>query len=199
LRRGYHVGNLRARILDSAGEMLEEAGPSGPNLRALAERIGITAGSLYHHFDSKAGVDGSRALVLIEDAFSKKLVKGWWDGFDFSAAYISDSYRAGAFVSRMSGEGVGAFDYLDKFAVLEDARGEGLARTVWRRFTAEHPSFFWRSRSENGFNAFYANDADGSVKRGGWTIFWKGESDFARIAKIVDQVAALPESFEDDV
>jgi AcrR family transcriptional regulator len=56
LRRGYHVGNLRTRILNCAGEMLEEAGPAGPNLRALAERIGITAGSLYHHFDSKAAL-----------------------------------------------------------------------------------------------------------------------------------------------
>lgn len=56
MRRGYHVGNLRSRILDCAGEMLEEVGAPGPNLRALADRIGITAGSLYHHFDSKAAL-----------------------------------------------------------------------------------------------------------------------------------------------
>jgi bifunctional N-acetylglutamate synthase/kinase len=156
----------------------------------------IRKGEKIHHFDGKAHVDGPRALALIEDAFSRKLIKGWWNGFDLSAAYISDSYRAGAFVTRISSPDVGAFDYLDKFAVLEDARGEGLARTVWRRFTAEHPSFFWRSRTENRFNVFYANDADGSVKCGSWTVFWKGEDDFTRIAKIIDHVAALPESFE---
>jgi bifunctional N-acetylglutamate synthase/kinase len=156
----------------------------------------IRKGEKIHHFDSKASVDRGRALALIEDAFSRKLVNGWWESFDPSAAYISDSYRAGAFVSRIAGEGEADFDYLDKFAVLEDARGEGLARTVWRRFTAEHPSFFWRSRTQNGFNAFYANDADGSVKRGSWTIFWKGEADFARIANIVDVIASMPVSFE---
>lgn len=63
MKRGYHVGNLRTRILDCAGELLEETGPAGPNLRALADRVGITAGSLYHHFDSKAALLGALAAA----------------------------------------------------------------------------------------------------------------------------------------
>jgi acetylglutamate kinase len=93
---------------------------------------------------------------------------------------------------------VGDFAYLDKFAILEDARGEGLARTVWAQVTADHPILYWRSRTENGFNAFYAEEADGSVKRGPWTIFWKGEPDFSRIPERVEAIAGLPTSFAGD-
>ncbi len=159
----------------------------------------IRKGERIHRHDDKAKVDAKRASALIEDAFARPLVKGWWKTFDMSATYISDSYRAGAFLSRLSCAGADDFDYLDKFAVLEDARGEGLARTVWRTFSNDHPSFFWRSRTENGFNAFYAGDCDGSVRRGPWTIFWKGETDFARIAKVVDHIAAMPPSFEGEI
>ena len=151
----------------------------------------IRRGEKIQHMDKKADIDASRMTALVEDAFGRKLVKGWWDGFKMSAAYVSESYRAAALLSNH-----GDYVYLDKFAVLEDARGEGLARTVWRRFTEDHPSFFWRSRTANGFNAFYADAADGSVKRGEWTVFWKGETDFARIAKIVDDVAQMKPSFE---
>ncbi len=150
----------------------------------------IRKGEAIGKFDRKTLIDGARAIGLIENAFDQKLVKNWWRDVGLSAAYISDSYRAGAFLSRMSD-----FTYLDKFAVLDNARGEGLARTVWRRFSVDHPSFFWRSRTANGFNAFYGAEADGSVKKGPWTIFWKGESDFARIAKTADHIAAMPPSF----
>ena len=153
----------------------------------------IRKGEAIGYFSDKNEVDAARSVALIEDAFARGLAPGWWDGFDLDAAYISDSYRAGAFLSQ-----VDDFTYLDKFAVMEDARGEGLARTVWRRFTADHPSFFWRSRTANGFNAFYTAEADGQVRRGPWTVFWKGERDFARIAGVVEKVAAMPPSFENE-
>ena len=150
----------------------------------------IRKGEAIGKFEEKTQIDGARAASLIENAFGQKLIKDWWHKFPLTAAYVSESYRAGAFLSRVSD-----FTYLDKFAVLDDARGEGLARTVWRRFSADYPSFFWRSRTANGFNAFYGAEADGSVKQGPWTMFWKGETDFARIAKTVDQIAKMPPSF----
>lgn len=153
----------------------------------------IRKGEAINKFDNKTEIDGARSVALIENAFNQPLINDWWREVELSTAYISDSYRAGAFLAR-----IGSFTYLDKFAVLDDARGEGLARTVWRRFTADHPSFFWRSRTANGFNAFYGAEADGSVKHGPWTVYWKGETDFARIAKIVDDIAAIPPSFIGD-
>ena len=52
-RRGYHVGNLRAQLLDEARGLLESGGRGELNLRALAGRAGIAPGSVYHHYVSK--------------------------------------------------------------------------------------------------------------------------------------------------
>ncbi len=52
-RRGYHVGNLRAQLLEEARTLLETVGLGRLNLRALAARAGIAAGSVYHHYASK--------------------------------------------------------------------------------------------------------------------------------------------------
>lgn len=52
-RRGYHVGNLRTQLLEEARTLLETVGLSRLNLRALAARAGIAAGSVYHHYESK--------------------------------------------------------------------------------------------------------------------------------------------------
>lgn len=52
-RRSYHVGNLRAQLLEEARALLELGGLSQLNLRALAARAGIAPGSVYHHYASK--------------------------------------------------------------------------------------------------------------------------------------------------
>ncbi|OYU70721.1 MAG: TetR family transcriptional regulator [Alphaproteobacteria bacterium PA2] len=52
-RRGYHVGNLRAQLMEEARALLEEGGLGQVNLRGLAARAGIAAGSVYHHYASK--------------------------------------------------------------------------------------------------------------------------------------------------
>lgn len=138
----------------------------------------------------KALIDRQRAEALVESAFGRKLKPEWWESLNLHEAHMSDSYRAGAILTRIDD-----FVYLDKFAVVEEARGEGLSRTVWRQFTKQNPVFYWRSRIENGFNAFYHDVATGSVKKGAWTVFWVGESDFAKIAPVVERIAALPASF----
>lgn len=55
-RRRYHVGDLPGRLLREAREMLDEGGLKQLNLRALAARAGITAGSMYHHYESKTAL-----------------------------------------------------------------------------------------------------------------------------------------------
>lgn len=54
--RRYHVGDLPGRLLREARDMLEEGGLKQLNLRALAARSGITAASMYHHYDSKTAL-----------------------------------------------------------------------------------------------------------------------------------------------
>jgi acetylglutamate kinase len=151
----------------------------------------IRQGEAIRTFTSKARVDRQRTEGLIEQAFGRKLKPDWWDGLDIHQVYMSEKYRAGAILARIDD-----FIYLDKFAVTEEARGEGLSRTIWRQFTKQNPVFWWRSRTVNGFNAFYNDACTGSVKRGMWTVFWIGEKDWGRIEKTVDRVASLPASFE---
>ena len=60
-RRGYHVGNLRALLLDEARVLLETGGLGKLNLRALAARAGIAPGSVYHHYASKQDLQAGLA------------------------------------------------------------------------------------------------------------------------------------------
>ena len=63
---------------------------------------------------------------------------------------------------------------------------------MWAQVITDHPVLYWRSRTENRFNSFYSDEADGSVKRGPWTVFWKGETDFDRIAPRVETDRGAP-------
>ncbi|MFN3961048.1 MAG: acetylglutamate kinase [Parvularculaceae bacterium] len=152
----------------------------------------IRQGEAIRTFTTKTRLDRDRTIALVESAFGRKLKADWWDNLDIHQVYMSDKYRAGAILTKIDD-----FIYLDKFAVTEEARGEGLSRTIWRQFTKQNPVFWWRSRTANNFNAFYNDMATGAVKRGAWTVYWIGENDFRRIAHIVDRVASLPASFID--
>jgi AcrR family transcriptional regulator len=57
------VSNLRSRLLSEARAMLREEGLRQFNLRALASRADITAGSMYYHFQSKADLLGILAAA----------------------------------------------------------------------------------------------------------------------------------------
>ena len=140
-----------------------------------------------------SGIDRERLEELVQGAFNRELEPKWFDELELSAAYVSESYRAAALVTAVDG-----FTYLDKFAIHESAQGEGLARTVWTHLTRDFPVLFWRSRSDNRFNAFYAKESDGSVKQNHWTIYWKGETDFDVISRAVKRLSALPASFRRD-
>ncbi|MEL7201501.1 MAG: hypothetical protein AAGK25_07860, partial [Pseudomonadota bacterium] len=59
----------------------------------------------------------------------------------------------------------------------------------------DFPTLFWRSRTANGFNAFYADVATGSVKIGPWTVFWMGDIDLPTHADHLAHLASLPEAF----
>ncbi|MEQ1932045.1 MAG: hypothetical protein ABL957_16145, partial [Parvularculaceae bacterium] len=150
----------------------------------------IRQGEAIRTFTSKTRLDRSRTEGLIEQAFGRKLKTEWWDTLDITQVYMSEKYRAGAILTKIDD-----FIYLDKFAVTEEARGEGLSRTIWRQVTKANPVFWWRSRTVNGFNAFYNDACTGSVKMGMWTVFWIGEKEWNRIEAIAPRIAQLPASF----
>jgi acetylglutamate kinase len=153
----------------------------------------VRKGELIIKATDKSELDRHRIERLVSQAFGRELEPSWWDKLDLTTAYVAESYRAGALMAR-----VDDFTYLDKFAIHESARGEGLARTVWSHMIRDHKTLFWRSRTDNNFNSFYVEQADGSVKRDHWTVFWRGEHDFARISTAVDRVMAIPPAFKWD-
>jgi acetylglutamate kinase len=135
-------------------------------------------------------VDARRLVTLVEAAFQQRLLPGWWEGVDLLAAYISESYRAAAVIAELD-----EFVYLDKFAIDETARGEGLARTVWDHMVKDFPQLVWRSRWDNQFNAFYERESDGRVTTGLWTIYWMGVTDFDVVGRAVKLLRDMDASF----
>lgn len=132
-------------------------------------------------------VDKPRLTALIESAFGRSLVDDYFDVTELECAYISDSYRVAAIMTRQ-----GDVTSLDKFAVENAARGEGLGRTIWQRMIADHPKLVWRSRIANPVSDFYFAEADGCVKSGPWRVFWRGLEDFTEIEAVVAATLARP-------
>nr|WP_315401277.1 TetR/AcrR family transcriptional regulator [uncultured Duganella sp.] len=56
------------KILAAATSIAQAHGYGGLNLRALADKVGIKAGSLYHHFPSKADLAAAVARRYAEDS-----------------------------------------------------------------------------------------------------------------------------------
>ncbi|MEO6518505.1 MAG: acetylglutamate kinase [Pseudoxanthomonas sp.] len=140
----------------------------------------VRRGERVLRFDSWAGVDQNRMRGLIESSFSKRLVDDYFENTIPYRIYISENYRTALILTQEEG-----FAYLDKFAVLDDAQGEGLGRAVWHVMREENPQLFWRSRHNNPVNIFYYAESDGCYKQEKWKVFWYGIEAFSDIERCV--------------
>ena len=134
-----------------------------------------------------SGVDVERLTALIDSGFGRKLAADYFERTRLHRAYISEQYRAALVLTREDG-----IAHLDKFAVADDAQGEGLGRAAWQVMRAENPQLFWRARPENPINDFYFEEADGCVKGERWNVFWYGIDDWDTIARCVAHSRARP-------
>ena len=142
-------------------------------------------------FDGWTGVDLGRLKGLIESSFGRTLVDGYFERTAPQRVYVSEHYRA-AIVLTQEGD----LAYMDKFAVSEDAQGEGLGRAMWDVMRVENPRLFWRSRRGNAVNEFYFANADGARKEGNWTVFWYGLEAWDDIHFAVGHALARPATLE---
>ena len=101
--------------------------------------------------------------------------------------YVSANYRAALVLTEENG-----IPHLDKFAVADDAKGEGLGRAAWDVMRAETPRLFWRSRSTNPINDFYFDQSEGALKGDPWTVFWYGLEGFDDIRFAVEHCRTRP-------
>jgi bifunctional N-acetylglutamate synthase/kinase len=144
----------------------------------------VRRGEKVFRFESWEGVDLERMRTLIESSFGRKVVEDYFARTKPYRIYVSENYRAAMILTEEDG-----LIYLDKFAVLDDAQGEGLGRAVWLVMREENPSLFWRSRHGNQINHFYYAESDGCYKQERWKVFWYGLSDFETIARCVEHCA----------
>ena len=144
----------------------------------------VRRGERVLQFSSWDGVDQTRLRGLVESSFGRALVPDYFERTQPACVYVSENYRVAMILTREDG-----VSYLDKFAVLDDAQGEGLGRAVWQVMRAQQPRLFWRSRHGNPVNAFYDEQADGCIKQGHWKVFWYGLDDFSTIARCVGHCA----------
>jgi acetylglutamate kinase len=142
--------------------------------------------------DAWADFDLPRLRGLIESAFGRKLLPDYFETTVLHRAYVSENYRAAVILTR---EDAGI--YLDKFAVLDDAQGEGLGRAVWLVMREQNPTLFWRSRHGNPVNGFYDAESDGCIKQARWKTYWYGPAGFDLIERYVYTCAMRPATLED--
>jgi acetylglutamate kinase len=151
----------------------------------------IKKGEAILHFTNKKQINLSALTKLIEDSFDKKLKPNYANDLEVSHVFHSENYRAVAIFSHLKDN-----VWLDKFAVADDAQGEGLGRTIWRHMTDEFSLFFWRAKFDNPIRNFYLNESDGHVNCGKWTVFWKGEFDLTKLPELINEAVNKPASFE---
>jgi acetylglutamate kinase len=152
-------------------------------------------------------LDLPRLRGLIESAFGRRLLPDYFERTALHRAYVSENYRAAVILTCEDiGEGQGTpadgglsekMTYLDKFAVLDEAQGEGLGRAVWQVMREETPRLFWRSRRGNPVNGFYWSESDGAIKQEKWKVFWYGLDAFEQIARCVEHCRARPATLKD--
>ena len=136
--------------------------------------------------------DLDRLRDLIERSFGRRLAADYFERTTLLRAYVSENYRAAVILT--DGDGM---VYLDKFAVLDDAQGEGLGRAVWNVMREETPQLFWRSRHNNPINIFYYAESDGCYKQEKWKVFWYGIDAFADIERCVAHCATRPPTLQE--
>lgn len=141
----------------------------------------VRKGEKVCRYEGWEGVDLARMRELIDCSFGRRLVDDYFERVVPRSVYVSENYRAAMIITDEDG-----LAYLDKFAVLADAQGEGLGRAVWQAMHADHPQLFWRSRRDNPVNAFYDVECDGAIKQLHWKVYWYGlDGDFQTIARCV--------------
>ena len=137
-------------------------------------------------------LDLERLRELIESGFGRKLAPSYFEVTTPWRVFVSEHYRAALVLTNEEG-----IPHLDKFAVSEDAQGEGLGRAAWQVMRDATPRLFWRSRCENTVNDFYFDQSDGCLKSPKWNVFWYGLESWDDIRFAVDHCRARPASLKD--
>ena len=174
-RRSYVI----ASPLNLLGELFTTNG-SGTLIR---RGIDFDKGKSFKSFDK------SKLTYALESAFDKRLKPSFYDT-PLHVGFVESEYRGGALFKEQAG-----IPYLSKFFVTREARGDGIAKDIWNTACKDVPSFVWRSRMGNPFNAWYMRKCDGMQRMGDWRVFWIG-LDAGKIGDAISAAASASDDFE---
>lgn len=79
VKRGYHHGNLRQALVESALSLIEAKGPAGFTLSEAASRAGVTPAAVYRHFAGREDLIAEAAL----------------QGYEMFGALMEHAYQSG--------------------------------------------------------------------------------------------------------
>lgn len=142
-----------------------------------------------HQIDKYKNIDSQSITTvtsILESAFKGKLVDNYFNKKE-KDFYVSSCNRASIVISYEQD-----IAYMDKFAVINNARGEGLGNAMWSRMIKDHKKVFWRSRSTNVINNFYKDVCDGFQKYDEWNIFWIGIKDLNELTDCIQYAIKQP-------
>ena len=125
-------------------------------------------------------------VSILESAFKGTLSKNYFENDD-KEFYISECNRSSIIITSYQD-----IAYMDKFAVINSARGEGLGNAMWNKMLSEHKKIFWRSRTSNAINNFYKDVCDGFQKSDEWNIFWIGIHDLDELTACINYAVNQP-------
>ena len=151
----------------------------------------VRRGERIRRHSSWRRLDLERLRTLVESGFGRKLAADYFERTRPYRVYVSEHYRA-ALILTAEKVGGRTVAHLDKFAVGEDAQGEGLGRAAWQVMRAENPQLFWRARAGNPVTEFYVAEADGCIKGEPWNVFWYGLERFDEIREAVQHCRTRP-------
>lgn len=147
----------------------------------------VRMGESIRRYTSWSQLDTGRLRTLVESGFRRRLAADYFEHTTPYRVYVSKEYRAALLITLEND-----IPHLDKFAVAEDAQGEGLGRAAWQRMREETPKLFWRARPDNPVNEFYFEEADGCIKGAKWNVYWYGLESFDEIRYAVEHCRARP-------
>ena len=146
----------------------------------------VRRGTSISRFERYAELDQDRLQRLIESSFGREL-KPYLFSRPLLAAYVAPEYHGAALLEPSPVAAI-----LSKFVVDPVAQGEGIGRDIWQAMILEQPQVIWRARSKNPICSWYAWQCDGMVRRGYWTVYWRGvEPD--RVPEVVDLMLSRPD------
>ena len=146
----------------------------------------VKAGHQINKFQSLDTHQINVLVSILESAFKGTLSKNYFENDD-KEFYISECNRSSIVITSYQD-----IAYMDKFAVINSARGEGLGNAMWNKMLSEHKKIFWRSRASNAINNFYKDVCDGFQKSDEWNIFWIGINNLDELTACINYAVNQP-------